>query len=199
MKTIARLLIALSFATLLACAENKPQFTNTDITGSGTGGDFQLTDQNGKVRTLADFKGKVVAIFFGFTRCPDVCPINLSEWAQVLKKLGPDGQKLQVLFVTVDPERDTQALLAGYVTAFDPSFIGLTAGDLTATRAVADKYKVFYAKAPNKDGKDYSIDHTAASYLIDPSGTTRLYVRHGQGIDGIVSDVKMLLAEKPKG
>jgi protein SCO1/2 len=116
----------------------------------------------------------------------------LAEWAQVRQKLGADADKLQVLFVTVDPERDTQAILAGYVPAFDKSFVGLYA-DAAATKALADKFKVFYAKAPNKDGSDYTIDHTAASYVLDAKGNVRLFVRHGVGIDPLVADVKQIL------
>ncbi len=182
--------------TLPGCGEPKPKFSNSDISGSTIGGDFALTDHTGKPRTLADFKGKVVAIFFGFTRCPDVCPTNLAEWAEVAKRLGPDADKLQVLFVTLDPERDTQQLLAGYVPAFDKRFIGLHAATPEATKALADKYKVFYAKVPYKDGKDYSIDHTAASFVIDATGRTRLYVRHGQSVETLVADIRQLL---PKG
>jgi protein SCO1 len=181
---------------LSACGEAKPKFNNADITGSSIGGDFALTDHTGKPRALADFKGKVVAIFFGFTRCPDVCPTNLAEWAEVAKRLGPDADKLQVLFVTLDPDRDTPQLLAGYVPAFDKRFIGLYAATPEATKALADKYKVFYAKAPAKDGKDYTIDHTAASFVIDATGQTRLYVRHGQPVETLVADIRQLL---PKG
>lgn len=195
-----RSLVGLSFAVSLAslgtlpgCGESKPKFTNADVTGSTIGGDFALTDHTGKPRTLADFKGKVVAIFFGFTRCPDVCPTNLAEWAEVAKRLGPDADKLQVLFVTLDPERDTPQLLAGYVPAFDRHFIGLYAATPEATKALADKYKVFYAKAPSKDGKDYTIDHTAASFVLDANGQTRLYVRHGQPMETLVADIRQLL------
>ena len=176
-----------------ACTQPQLKFNNTDVSGSGIGGEFALTDHMGQPRRLSDFKGKVVAVFFGFTRCPDVCPTNLAEWAEVMKRLGKDADQLQVLFVTLDPERDTQSLLAGYVPAFDRRFVGLYANDLAATKAVADQYKVFYAKAASKDGKGYSIDHTAASFVIDAAGNTRLYVRHGQPLEGLLADIRQLL------
>ena len=183
----------MAFVLLTACDSSKPQFKNTDITGAGYAKDFALTDHTGKPRNLADYKGKVVSIFFGFTNCPDVCPTTLAEMKGVLGKLGPDAGKVQVLFVTVDPERDTQALLAQYVPAFDASFVGLY-GTLESTQAVAKNYKVFYQKVPGKTPGSYSVDHSAGSYVYDPQGRLRLFVRHGQPLDGLVSDFKLLLA-----
>jgi protein SCO1 len=180
---------------LAACSPQAPKFNNTDITGGAIGQDaakIQLTDHTGAKRTLADYHGKAVAIFFGFARCPDICPTNLAEWAAVRQKLGADADKLQVLFVTVDPERDTQPILAGYVPAFDKSFVGLYT-DAANTKALADKFKVFYMKAPNKDGTDYTIDHTAASYVLDAKGNARLFVRHGAPIDLLVADIRQVL------
>jgi protein SCO1/2 len=180
---------------LAACNPEQPKFNNTDISGGTIGqdaGKIQLTDHTGTKRTLADYQGKAVAIFFGFARCPDICPTNLAEWAQVRQKLGADADKLQVLFVTVDPERDTQPILAGYVPAFDKSFVGLYT-DAASTKALADKFKVFYMKAPNKDGTDYTIDHTAASYVLDAKGNARLFVRHGTSIDLLVADIRQVL------
>ena len=172
---------------------NKPlSFQNTDLTGLDYAKDFALTDHNGKPRTLADFKGKVVVMFFGFTQCPDVCPTTMAEMAAVMKALGPQADKVQVLFVTVDPERDTQQLRAQYVPAFDPRFLGLY-GDAAATAKVAKEFKVFYAKQPGKTPGSYTVDHTAASYVFDQNGKIRLFVRHGKGPEPIVHDIKQLL------
>jgi protein SCO1/2 len=170
-------------------------FKNSDVTGLGYARDFALNDHDGKPRTLADFKGKAVVIFFGYTHCPDVCPTTMAEMAAVMKQLGPDADRVQVLFVTLDPERDTPALLKQYVPAFDPRFIGLS-GDPEATARVAKEFRVFYQKAPGKDADSYTLDHTAASYVFDPQGRVRLFVRHGQGPEPIVHDLKMLLAGK---
>lgn len=174
-------------------APAREAFINTDVTGLGYAKDFALTDHTGKPRTLADFKGKAVVVFFGYTQCPDVCPTTMVEMANVMKDLGPLADKVQVLFVTVDPERDTQALLAQYVPAFDPRFIGLY-GDLPATEKVAKDFKVFYQKVPGKTPGSYTMDHTAGSYVFDPEGHIRLFVRHGQGPDPIVHDLKLLLS-----
>ncbi len=172
---------------------NKPlSFKNTDLTGLDYANDFALTDHHGKPRTLADFKGKVVLMFFGYTQCPDVCPTTMAEMAAVMKELGPQADQVQVLFVTVDPERDTQPLLAEYVPAFDKRFIGLY-GDAAATAKVAKDFKVFYAKQPGKEPGSYTMDHTSASYVFDPKGKVRLFVRHGQGAAPIVHDIKQLL------
>lgn len=182
---------------LSACGEKSAPvaFTNTDVTGLAYGKDFSLHDHNGVLRTLADFKGKAVLVFFGFTQCPDVCPTTLLEMANVMKELGPDADKVQVLFVTVDPERDTAELLKQYVPAFDPRFIGLR-GDLAETEKTAKEFKVFYQKVPGKTPGSYTIDHTAGSYVFDTQGRIRLFVRHGQGTEPIVHDLKILLAEK---
>ncbi len=167
-------------------------FTNTDVTGLGYARDFALTDHTGKPRTLADYKGKAVVVFFGYTQCPDVCPTTMVEMANVMKELGPQASKVQVLFVTVDPERDTQELLSKYVPAFDPSFVGLY-GDQAATDKVAKEFRVFYQKVPGKTPGSYTMDHTAGSYVFDPEGHIRLFVRHGQGPDPIAHDLKLLL------
>jgi protein SCO1/2 len=182
---------------LSACGDKaKPVvFNNTDLTGLNYAKDFSLHDHNGKLRTLADFKGKAVVVFFGFTQCPDVCPTTMMEMSNVMKALGPDAERVQVLFVTVDPERDTAALLAQYVPAFDPGFLGLR-GDLAETEKTAKEFKVFYQKVPGKTPGSYTVDHTAGSYVFDPQGRIRLFIRHGQGIDPIVQDLKTLLAEK---
>lgn len=166
-------------------------FKNTDITGLDYARGFTLTDHTGKQRTLADFKGKAVLVFFGFTHCPDVCPTTLAEMAAVMKELGPQADKVQVLFVSLDPERDTPELLAKYVPAFDPRFIGLV-GDKAATDKVAKDFKIFYQKTGK--GENYSIDHTAGSYVFDSEGRIRLFVRHGQGPAPIADDLKLLLS-----
>jgi protein SCO1/2 len=189
---LAAVLMVLAAA---ACSPDAPKFNSTDITGGSVGADagaVKFTDHTGAPRTLADYRGKVVAVFFGFARCPDICPTNLAEWAQVRQQLGSDADKLQVIFITVDPQRDTQAILAGYVPAFDKSFVGLYA-DASTTKQMADKFKVFYAKAPNKDGSDYTIDHTAASYVLDAKGNVRLFVRHGVGVEPLTADIRQLL------
>ncbi len=184
--------------TLAACDSGRPQFKNTDVTGADYAKDFALTDHTGKPRTLADFKGKVVTVFFGFTQCPDVCPTTLTEMKAVLDQLGPqDAQRVQVLFITIDPERDSQALLAQYVPAFDASFIGLY-GSMEATAKTAKDFKVFYQKVPGKTAANgvpgYSMDHSAGSYAFDPQGRLRLFVRHGRQLDWLVGDIKLLLA-----
>lgn len=167
-------------------------FKNTDLTGLDYASGFALTDHTGKPRTLADFKGKVVLIFFGYTQCPDVCPTTMAEMSAMMTELGPQADKVQVLFVTVDPERDTQELLAQYVPAFDKRFLGLY-GDAAATAKVAKEFKVFYAKVPGKVAGSYSMDHTAATYVFDQTGKIRLYVRNGQGPAPLVHDIKLLL------
>jgi protein SCO1/2 len=186
-------LLALSIL-LLGCSEKAtaPSFENTDLTGLAYAQDFALTDHTGKARTLADFKGKVVLMFFGFTHCPDICPSTMIEVAGVMQELGADADKVQVLFVTLDPERDTQALLAQYVPAFDSRFLGLR-GDAQATAKVAKEFKVFYAKAEGKTPESYTIDHTAGSYVFDRNGKIRLFVRHGMGPGPIAHDLKLLL------
>ena len=190
---MARILaLALLFA-ITGCMPSKPVIQNTDITGADFGRDFALTDHTGKPRMLADFSGKAVVVFFGYTRCPDVCPTTMAELKQVLGRLGEDAKRVQVLFITVDPERDTQALLAQYVPAFDPSFLGLY-GDLQATAKVAREFKVFYQKVPGSRPDNYTVDHTAASYVFDPQGRLRLLVRHDNSGQGLVSDLKALLA-----
>lgn len=172
-------------------------FKNADITGSPGFSDaknFRLSGHDGKTYGLDDFKGKVVVVFFGYTQCPDVCPTDLLQLAQVKKKLGPEGAKLQVLFITIDPERDTRAVLAQYVTAFDPSFIGLY-GDAQATARTAKAFKAFYQKVPGSAPGVYSMEHTAGSYVFDKSGQLRLFVRFGQDDDALQHDLKALIEE----
>ncbi len=146
------------------------------------------------MRTIADFKGKAVVMFFGYTHCPDVCPTTMAELKAVMEKLGPDADRVQVLFVTVDPERDTQALLAQYVPAFDARFLGLRPADEAALQKVTKDFKVFYAKVPGSSPSNYTVDHSAGSYVFDPQGKLRLFIRHGQGPDPIAHDLKQLLS-----
>jgi len=182
----------LAAALLAACGPGKPSFNSVDITGADFGRELTLTDHTGKTRTLADFKGRVVVVFFGFTHCPDVCPTTLVEMKAVKEKLGKDGERLQVLFVTVDPERDSPEVLAKYVPAFDPSFLGLY-GDAEAIARTAKEFKVFYKKVPGASPTSYSVDHTAALYVYDPSGRLRLFAKHAQGADALAHDIRLLL------
>jgi len=191
---LSRLVVAAFVVALsAACSPGAPSYKATDITGAEYGKSFQLTDHTGKARTLADFSGKAVVIFFGFTNCPDVCPTTLAGMRAAMEKLGDDAKRVQVLFVTIDPERDTQALLAQYVPSFDPSFLGLY-GDADATARVAKEFKVFYQKVPGTTPGSYTMDHSAGSYVFDPQGRLRLYIRHGANPDDIASDLKRLLA-----
>ena len=158
----------------------KGAFKAVDITGADYAKDFSLPDVDGKVRTIADFKGKAVLVFFGFAQCPDVCPTTMAELAQVKKQLGAEGERIQGVFITVDPERDTPEVLKGYVRNFDPSFVALR-GTPEQTLATAKAFKIFYEKVPGKTPGSYTVNHTAASYLFDPQGRVRLYVRYGSG------------------
>ena len=187
----AALVIAL-VAVLAACGKEGAKFQASDITGSSFGREIALTDQTGKARTLADFRGKAVVVFFGYTQCPDVCPTTLAMLADVMKRLGPDAERVQVLFVTVDPERDTAELLSKYVPAFDSRFLGLR-GDADATARTAKEFKVIYQKQPGTTPGSYSMDHSAGLYVFDPQGKIRLYVSHNQGPDVIAHDLAALL------
>lgn len=188
-----RYLAAVSLAaSLLACTAGGPQFKASDITGSSFGRDFELHDPQGNTRRLADFRGKAVVVFFGYTQCPDVCPTTLASLAEAMKALGPDADRVQVLFITVDPERDTPALLAQYVPAFDPRFLGLY-GDAEATAHTAREFKIIYQKVPGSSAGTYTMDHSAGTYVFDPQGRLRLYVANGQGADVFAHDLRELL------
>ena len=198
LELVRRLCLALCAAVpllLAGCGGSDVRFASTDITGADYGKGFALTDHGGKPRRLEDFRGKVVTLFFGYTQCPDVCPTNLTAMAQVMKLLGDDARRVQVIFVTVDPERDTQDLLAQYVPAFHADFLGLR-GDAETTRKTAQEFKVFYQKVPGKTATSYTVDHTAGTYIFDPKGRLRLYVRHGEAPEVIAGDIKLLLAGK---
>lgn len=172
-----------------------PSFKAIDITGADYARELALTDAEGRPRTLADFKGRVVVVFFGFTQCPDVCPTTLAELAAVKRELGTGGERVQGVFVTLDPERDTAELLKAYVQNFDAGFVALR-GTPEQTLATAKHFKVFFAKVPGKTETSYTIDHTAGSYVFDKQGRVRLFTRHGTGAPALVHDLKILLAEK---
>ncbi len=191
MRRAATRLVLLMAALLAACGNEAPKFQLTDITGAGFGRDFQLTDHNGKPRTLADFKGKVVVIFFGFTHCPDACPTTMGELALVMKELGKDADRVQVLFVTVDPQRDTPAVMSQYVPAFHPGFLGLY-GDADAIARTAKEFKMFHQKQPLPGG-GYSVDHSAGTYIYDTAGRLRLFAGYGKGAPKMLHDIRLLL------
>ena len=183
---------ALLAALLAACQPVGPKFKSTDITGADYGRGFALTDHTGKARTLADFRGRLVVLSFGFTHCPDICPTVLADLAGVMQSLGPEAARVQVLFITVDPERDTPELLAKYVAAFDPRFVALH-GDPAATRQTAKEFKIFFEKRKADGG--YSVDHSTQSYVIDPQGRLRLFVRHDRIAADLTDDLRTLLKD----
>lgn len=175
-----------------ACSADKPQFKSIDLTGADYAQGFSLADQDGQVRTLKDFSGKIVVVFFGFTQCPDVCPTSLAELAQVKKLLGQDGDKLQAIFVTVDPERDTPELLKAYMGNFDPTFVALRP-TLEQLPQVAKDFKIYYKKVDGQTPTSYTMDHSAGSYIFDGKGRIRLYNRYGSGAEALASDIRLLL------
>lgn len=183
----------LTAGALGACGNDKPPFKSIDVTGADYAKDFQLTDHLGQPRRLADFRGKVVVVFFGFTQCPDVCPSTLMELSQVKRELGVDGDKVQGIFITVDPERDTPEVLKGYMALFDPGFLALR-GTPAQTEATAKDFKVFYKKVAGKTATSYTMEHSAASFVFDTQGRLRLYVRPGSGPKVLADDLRLLLA-----
>ena len=192
-RVLLGLLAAAAVAGPLAgCERGQPRFRASDITGTSFGGDFALTDHHGQARTLADFRGKAVVMFFGYTHCPDVCPTTLAELAEAMRRLGRDATRVQVLFVTVDPERDTPELLRNYVPAFDPSFLGLY-GDAAALERTAKDFKVIYQKQPGSTPGTYTMDHSAGTFLFDPQGRLRVYVSYGAGPEVFAHDLALLL------
>jgi len=185
--------VLLSGCDRLGLGDSKPVFKNVDITGANYASHLAMTDQDGQPRSLADFKGKVVVVFFGYTQCPDVCPTTMNDLAQIRKSLGADADKLQGLFVTIDPERDTGPVLKAYMSGFDPSFVALR-GTPDEVAAAAKEFKVFYAKVPGKSADSYTMDHTAASFVFDPKGNIRLFARYGIGTEALATDVRQLLS-----
>jgi len=197
-RTVLLALAGMLVCGLTACdrigtASSRPAFNGIDITGAEYARGLSLPDQNGQPRTLADFKGKVIVVFFGYTQCPDVCPTTMVELAQVKKALGQDGDRVQGVFVSIDPERDTPEILKAYMASFDPSFIALR-GTPEQAQAAAKEFKVFFAKVPGKTEGSYTMDHTAGSYLFDATGKVRLFERYGGGADALTADIKALLA-----
>jgi len=189
---LAALAMPAAAGLLSACSQAKPQFQSVDLTGAEYATGFSLTDHNGKVRTLKDFPGKVVVVFFGFTQCPDVCPTTMVELAQVKKLLGADGDKLQAVFVSVDPERDTPEILKAYMGNFDPSFVALRPTPAQLADMAKD-FKVFYKRVDGKTPGNYSMDHTAGSYVFDGNGKIRLFTRYGSGVQMLASDIRLLV------
>jgi len=186
-------LLAGATGLLTACSESAPKFAAIDVTGADYARDFALTDHNGQARSLKDFSGKVVVMFFGFTQCPDVCPTSMAELSEVKKLLGPDGDRVQGLFVTVDPARDTPEVLKAYMANFDPTFLALYTTTPEQLAALAKDYKVYYKKVDGKTPTSYSMDHSAGSYVYDTRGQLRLYTRYGTGAQPLVNDIKLLL------
>ena len=185
-----------ALAVLAACDRRAPSeaaFQAVDITGATYANDFGLPDAEGKPRRLADFRGKVVVVFFGYLHCPDVCPTTMAELAQVKQLLGPDGARVQPVFITIDPERDTPEQLRAYAGNFGPDFVALR-GSVEETQALARSFKATFAKVPGREADSYTMDHTAGSYVFDPQGRIRLFVRYGQPVEAWVSDLKQILA-----
>ena len=188
--------IALLALLLVACGRrDAPQFQLTDVTGASFGKTFELTDHNGVRRTLADFRGKVVVVFFGFTHCPEACPTTMAELATVTRELGADAGRMQVLFITVDPERDTPEVLRKYVPAFDASFLGLY-GTADETARTAKEFKVYFQKQ-QQSGGSYTLDHSAGTFVFDKAGRLRLFAQYGAGAKSLLHDIRLLLAEQP--
>ena len=192
---ILKAALSLAMVVLLAAGctgkDDAPSFKLTDVTGASFGKALELTDHNGQRHTLTDFRGKVITVFFGFTHCPDVCPTTLGEMAQVMKELGNDAGRVQVLFVTVDPERDTAAVLKQYMPAFHPSFLGMT-GSAEDIARTAKEFKIFYQRQ-NLPGGAYSMDHSAGTYILDAEGRLRLYAQYGAGAPALLHDIRLLL------
>ena len=197
MNMMTKLLTSLALVlTLGACNEQKMSFHGVDITGADYAKELNLTDQNGQARTLKDFAGKVVVVFFGYTQCPDVCPTTMQELSDVKRLLGADGDKLQAVFVTVDPERDTTELLKAYVENFDPGFVALrpTPEQLPA---IAKEFKIYFKRVEGKTPTSYTMDHSAGSYVYDAQGNLRLYSRYGVGAQVLAQDIQTLLKTTP--
>ena len=186
------LLAATAVATLSACSPDKPAFKGVDITGADYARDFALADPNGQTRTIRDFAGKVVVVFFGYTQCPDVCPTTLQELLEVRRMLGADGEKLQAVFITVDPERDTPELLKAYMANFDPSFVALRPTSEQLQPLLKD-FKIYAKPVAGKTATSYTMDHSAQSYIYDPQGRLRLYSRYGSGAQAVADDARLLL------
>ena len=191
-RLLACTLLAGAGSLLSACSDPKPSFASVDITGADYAKNFELADHNGQVRHLPDFAGKVVLIFFGYTQCSDVCPTTMTEMAEIKKALGNDGERLQVLFVTLDPERDTPALLKAYMENFDPAFLALRTTPEKLVELAKD-YKIYYKKVEGSTPTSYTMDHSAGSYIYDPKGQLRLFTRYGSPKEALTKDIQTLL------
>lgn len=186
------LAVTLTTGVLTACSPDKLQFKSIDLTGADYAQGFSLVDHNGQLRTLKDFAGKIVVVFFGYTQCPDVCPTTLAEMAQIKQLLGPDGDKLQAIFITVDTERDSPEVLKAYMGNFGPTFLALRPS-MDQLPEVAKDFKVYYKKVDGKTPGSYTMDHSAGSYIFDVKGRIRLYSRYGGGAEALASDIRLLL------
>ncbi|UCV17395.1 SCO family protein [Ferribacterium limneticum] len=187
-----RFFLALSATALLSCKRQPVTFRNTDLTGATFGRQLTLVDHHGQQRSLTDFQGKAAVVFFGYTSCPDICPTMLAKLADVMKALGSDAERVQVLFVTVDPERDGAERLKAFVPWFHPTFLGLR-GDAAQTRAATEEFRVFAARKPVEGELGYVIDHSTGAYAFDPAGRLRLYVKDTSSVDDIAADIRLLL------
>lgn len=187
------LLVPALGAVLTGCSDNKPSFVSVDVSGADYARDINLTDHNGQQRSLKDFAGKIVVVFFGYTQCPDVCPTTMAELVEIRKALGADGARVQALFVTVDPERDTPDVLKAYMTNFDPSFLALRPSSPEQLAALAKDFKVYYKKVEGRTPTSYTMDHSAGSYVFDTKGKLRLFTRYGSGAAALAGDLRQLL------
>jgi len=192
LKCFGALALWAALAGLSGCSDPKPAFKGVDITGADYAKELNLSDQNGQVRKLKDFSGKLVVVFFGYTQCPDVCPTTMQELAEVKRLLGPDGDKLQAVFVTVDPERDTTELLKAYVENFDASFVALRPTQ-EQLPVIAKEFKIYFKRVESKTPTSYTMDHSAGSYTFDTQGRVRLFNRYGVGAQALADDFKLLL------
>lgn len=196
LRHLGRLAALPLLATVLTgCFDNKPSFVSIDVTGADYARDFSLPDHNGQQRSIKDFAGKIVVVFFGFTQCPDVCPTSMVELAEIRKSLGADGARLQGLFITVDPERDTPEVLKAYMTNFDPSFLALRPASPEQLAALAKDFKMYYKRVEGRTATSYSMDHSAGSYVYDTKGRLRLYTRYGSGVPALTADLRALLKQ----
>lgn len=186
--------VAATTMLVAACSENRPSFVSIDVTGADYAKDFSLKDHNGQLRSLKDFSGKIVVLFFGFTQCPDVCPTSMAELAEVKKMLGPHGDRMQGLFVTVDPQRDTPEVLKAYMANFDPTFLALYTTPEKLIELAKD-YKVYFKKVEGKTPTSYTVDHSAGSFVYDTRGKLRLYTRYGTGAKPLAQDIGLLLEQ----
>ncbi len=182
-------------AVLPGCFDNKPSFVSIDVTGADYARDFKLPDANGRERSIGEFAGKVVVVFFGYTQCPDVCPTTMNELAEIRKLLGKDGERLQGIFVTVDPQRDTPEVLKAYLGNFDPSFIALRPTSPEQLAALAKDFKIYYKRVEGRTETSYTMDHSAGSYVYDTKGQLRLFTRYGMGVKPLAGDIQQLLKQ----